>query len=250
MERGIPWSVFRVISDRADDGSVDDEVFHLSNQDGTPNPKAIAAYFLRHPGRIPLMTRMGREVKVATRRRRRCGDRRACELGELTPRIGAPSAGAGAESEAADGARARRRGAGSWRLRSRAPRVRSRSSVTADTDWTPPTLRTYCLAAACTSSGVAAGSRPRRVVMFRHMDATLRRAGSARARAPVPRAHDGDRALRCFVLLSQVVDRRWPTRAFEPLAVATLLLRAACRTQPVSLSGSGPEQPLAARTQD
>jgi len=68
VERGIPWSVFRVISDRADDGSVDDEVFHLSNQDGTPNPKAIAAYFLRHPGRIPLMARMGREVKVATRR--------------------------------------------------------------------------------------------------------------------------------------------------------------------------------------
>ena len=31
------------------------------------------------------------------------------------------------------------------------------SSVTADTDWTPPTLRTYCLAAASTSSGVADG---------------------------------------------------------------------------------------------
>ena len=68
VEHGIPWSVFRVISDRADDGSVDDEVFHLSNQDGTPNPKAIAAYFLRHPGRIPLMARMGREAKVATQR--------------------------------------------------------------------------------------------------------------------------------------------------------------------------------------
>ena len=41
--RGIPWSVFRAISDRATDGSVDDEVFHLSNQDGTPNAEAIAA---------------------------------------------------------------------------------------------------------------------------------------------------------------------------------------------------------------
>jgi adenosylhomocysteine nucleosidase len=60
--------VFRVISDRANDGSVDDEVFHLSNQDGTPNRKAIAAYFVRHPSRVPLMTRMGREVKVATQR--------------------------------------------------------------------------------------------------------------------------------------------------------------------------------------
>ncbi len=67
VERGIPWSVFRVISDRATDGSVDDDVFHLSNQDGTPDPKAVAAYFLRHPNRIPLMARMGREVKKATR---------------------------------------------------------------------------------------------------------------------------------------------------------------------------------------
>src|SRR6478736_3142955 len=39
--RDIPWSVFRVISDRATDGSVDEEVFHLSNQDGSPNPPAI-----------------------------------------------------------------------------------------------------------------------------------------------------------------------------------------------------------------
>ena len=31
----IPWSVFRAISDRASDGSIDEEVFHLSNQDGT-----------------------------------------------------------------------------------------------------------------------------------------------------------------------------------------------------------------------
>src|SRR5438477_375520 len=51
-KRSIPWSVFRVISDRATDGSVDEEVFHLSNQDGTPNPRAIARYFLLHPQRI------------------------------------------------------------------------------------------------------------------------------------------------------------------------------------------------------
>ena len=34
---------------------------------------------------------------------------------------------------------------------------------------TPLTLRTYWRAAATTSSGVAAGSRPRSVVMFRHI---------------------------------------------------------------------------------
>ena len=64
--RGIPWSVFRAISDRASDGTVDEEVFHMSNQDGTPNPAAVARYFLRHPGRIPAMARMAKGARLAT----------------------------------------------------------------------------------------------------------------------------------------------------------------------------------------
>lgn len=65
---GIPWSVFRVISDRATDGSVDEEVFRMSNQDGSPNPRAVARYFLTHPGRIPQMMRLARGAKLATER--------------------------------------------------------------------------------------------------------------------------------------------------------------------------------------
>ena len=54
------------------------------------------------------------------------------------------------------------------------PTARSKaSSVAADVFCTPLILRTYCRAAASISSGVASGSRPRRVVMFRHMAATL-----------------------------------------------------------------------------
>jgi nucleoside phosphorylase len=64
--RGIPWSVFRAISDRASDGTVDEEVFHLSNQDGTPNPAAVARYFVRHPGRLPAMARMAKGARLAT----------------------------------------------------------------------------------------------------------------------------------------------------------------------------------------
>ena len=64
--RGIPWSVFRVISDRAGDGSVDEEVFHLSNQDGTTNPAAVARYVLTHPARIPQMAKLARGAKLAT----------------------------------------------------------------------------------------------------------------------------------------------------------------------------------------
>jgi nucleoside phosphorylase len=64
--RGIRWSVFRTISDRANDGTVDEEVFRLSNQDGTPNPEAIKRYFAEHPERVPLLAKMADDAKLAT----------------------------------------------------------------------------------------------------------------------------------------------------------------------------------------
>lgn len=66
--RGVPWSVHRAISDRATDGSVDDEVFHLSHQDGTPDPRAVLRYLLRHPGRIPGLVRTAKGARVASQR--------------------------------------------------------------------------------------------------------------------------------------------------------------------------------------
>jgi nucleoside phosphorylase len=63
--RGIPWSVVRVISDRAGDGTIDDEVFHLSNQDGTPNPPAVAKYLLMHPTKIPMLAQLAKGAKLA-----------------------------------------------------------------------------------------------------------------------------------------------------------------------------------------
>jgi nucleoside phosphorylase len=63
--RGVPWSVIRVVSDRPSDG-IDDEVFHLSNQDGTPNLLAGLKYLLRHPGSIPRMARLAKGAKQAT----------------------------------------------------------------------------------------------------------------------------------------------------------------------------------------
>ncbi len=67
-ERGVPWTVFRAVSDRATDGTVDDEVFHLSHQDGTPDPMAVARYLVRHPGRIPGLVRMARDSRLAAGR--------------------------------------------------------------------------------------------------------------------------------------------------------------------------------------
>jgi nucleoside phosphorylase len=66
--RGIPWSVFRVISDRASDGSIDEEVFQLGNQDGTPRIGASILYLLTHPGRIPGLLRVARGAKLAADR--------------------------------------------------------------------------------------------------------------------------------------------------------------------------------------
>ncbi len=65
-ERGIPWSVFRVISDRATDGSIDEEVFRLSNLDGTPNNEAIERFFAEHPERIEAMSRLAEGALLAT----------------------------------------------------------------------------------------------------------------------------------------------------------------------------------------
>ena len=47
------------------------------------------------------------------------------------------------------------------------------ASVRAEGAWIPPTFLTYWRAAASISSGVASGSRPLRVVMLRHMAATV-----------------------------------------------------------------------------
>ena len=66
--RGVAWSVFRAISDRACDGTVDVEVFELSNQDGTPNHEAITAYVQRYPERIPQLAQMAENSTLATER--------------------------------------------------------------------------------------------------------------------------------------------------------------------------------------
>jgi adenosylhomocysteine nucleosidase len=66
--RGIPWSVHRAISDRATDGRVDDEVFQLSHPDGSPNPRAVARYVVRHPGRLVGLATVAKGARLATER--------------------------------------------------------------------------------------------------------------------------------------------------------------------------------------
>jgi adenosylhomocysteine nucleosidase len=65
-ERGVPWTVFRAISDRACDGTVNDEVFQLSNQDGTTDEAAVTRYLAEHPERVPALMQMAKDAELAT----------------------------------------------------------------------------------------------------------------------------------------------------------------------------------------
>jgi len=66
-ERDCPWSVFRAISDRADDGSTDPAVLGLANRDGSPNPTALIRFVLERPGRIPQLLRLAKGANLAAR---------------------------------------------------------------------------------------------------------------------------------------------------------------------------------------
>jgi adenosylhomocysteine nucleosidase len=63
--RGVPWSVFRAISDRSSEGLVDAEVFQLSNLDNTPNHEKIAEYFDKHPEAVEKLQKMAADSTLA-----------------------------------------------------------------------------------------------------------------------------------------------------------------------------------------
>ena len=63
-ERGIPWSVFRVISDRPD-SNITEELFQMSNLDMTPNQEAIDAYFAKHPDALETLAKLGEDATLA-----------------------------------------------------------------------------------------------------------------------------------------------------------------------------------------
>jgi nucleoside phosphorylase len=64
--RACPWSVFRAISDRAGDGSVDPAMLGLAGPDGEPNLRALVRFALMNPKRVPNLARLGRGLRLAT----------------------------------------------------------------------------------------------------------------------------------------------------------------------------------------
>jgi adenosylhomocysteine nucleosidase len=65
-DAGRPWSVFRSISDDAFDPAINDDVLALSRPDGSADMKAVARYVAGDPRRVALLSRMNRDMKVAT----------------------------------------------------------------------------------------------------------------------------------------------------------------------------------------
>ena len=66
--RGVPWSVFRALSDHVDDELVDDAVFKLTRLDGSTDTAAVVRYVARRPWRVPRLARLGRDTSAATMR--------------------------------------------------------------------------------------------------------------------------------------------------------------------------------------
>jgi len=64
-DAGVPWSVYRGISDRPDERIVDQDVFALSKPDGTADPVALAKYLARDPRRAKALAHLNRCMKAA-----------------------------------------------------------------------------------------------------------------------------------------------------------------------------------------
>jgi hypothetical protein len=63
---GVAWSVIRVVSDRADDGTVDPEIMTLTDADGRPNLRGLLRYLGPRPWRIAKLAKLAKGSKLAT----------------------------------------------------------------------------------------------------------------------------------------------------------------------------------------
>jgi nucleoside phosphorylase len=65
--QGVPWSVYRGISDRPDEHVVDQAVFALSKPDGSANLVAVGKYLARDPRRAKALAHLNRCMETAAR---------------------------------------------------------------------------------------------------------------------------------------------------------------------------------------
>lgn len=65
-EAGVPWSVYRALSDRPGDGLIDPEVLGFTTPDGHADPKGLAAYLAADPARAGRLAKLARDTQIAT----------------------------------------------------------------------------------------------------------------------------------------------------------------------------------------
>ena len=64
QDAGVPWTTFRVVSDRPDDGLTDDAIMSLLRPDGTTDVVAALRLVALHPRRVPGMVRLARDSSM------------------------------------------------------------------------------------------------------------------------------------------------------------------------------------------
>lgn len=64
--RGVPWSVFRSISDRPADGLVDSEVWEMTQIDGSADEGALTRYLESNPDAAARLAQMAGDMEIAT----------------------------------------------------------------------------------------------------------------------------------------------------------------------------------------
>jgi adenosylhomocysteine nucleosidase len=77
---GRPWSAFRAISDRPQDGLLSDDVMTMLRPDGSVDLPVALRHLAANPGRIPALVRLGRDASAAASRAARASVRAAAGL--------------------------------------------------------------------------------------------------------------------------------------------------------------------------
>jgi adenosylhomocysteine nucleosidase len=62
---GVPWSVFRGISDHAEHLPVDPAVLAMTGPEGEPKPAAVAKYLATHPHKVAGLARLAKGANAA-----------------------------------------------------------------------------------------------------------------------------------------------------------------------------------------
>jgi len=65
-DAGVPWAVFRSISDYAGEGLVDQSLFAMTNPDGTADVEAITKWLEENPDKLEVLTRLAHDSQLAT----------------------------------------------------------------------------------------------------------------------------------------------------------------------------------------